>query len=174
MYRYMRNKYTKWYWYYLGDKYTDVYSKIQFDTYLKIYKCWRKRYCHSLSCSTNRDPSVNVFSGGSVGKEPAWNAGDLGLIPGSERSLEGGNGNPLQYSCLENSMNRGALRATVQGLRRVRHDWATNTFTVLCVNNHSLFRIPMLLEKLKASKSLIYLIFFILFSLSIFIHSFSI
>ena len=37
MYRYMRNKYTKWYWYYLGDKYTDVYSKIQFDTYLKIY-----------------------------------------------------------------------------------------------------------------------------------------
>ena len=38
-----------------------------------------------------------------------------------------GNGNPLQYSCLENSMDRGAWWTTVQGLQRVRHDWATNT-----------------------------------------------
>ena len=43
------------------------------------------------------------------GKESAFEAGELGSIPGSERSPEEGNGNPLQYSCLENSMDRGAL-----------------------------------------------------------------
>ena len=48
------------------------------------------------------------FTGGSVGKESACNAGDLGSIPGSEKSPKVGNGNPLQYSCLENSIDRGA------------------------------------------------------------------
>ena len=52
------------------------------------------------------------FPGGSDGKESACNAGDLGSIPGSERSPGEGNGNLLWYSCLENSMNRGAWRAT--------------------------------------------------------------
>ena len=47
------------------------------------------------------------------GKESACSAGDLGLIPGSGRSLGEGNGNPLQYSCLENPTDRGAWRATV-------------------------------------------------------------
>ena len=47
------------------------------------------------------------------GKEPACNAGDLGLIPGSGRSLREGNGCSLQYSCLENPMDRGAWWATV-------------------------------------------------------------
>ena len=45
-----------------------------------------------------------MFPGGSDGKESACSAGDLGLIPGSERTPREGNGNPLQYSCLENSM----------------------------------------------------------------------
>ena len=48
------------------------------------------------------------FPGGSDGKEPACNAGDLGLFPGLARSPGQGNGYPLQYSCLENSMDRGA------------------------------------------------------------------
>ena len=48
------------------------------------------------------------FPDGSDGKASAYNAGDLGLIPGSERSSGEGNGNPLQYSCLENPMDRGA------------------------------------------------------------------
>ena len=48
------------------------------------------------------------FSGGSDGKAPVYNAGDLGLIPGSGRFPREGNGNPLQYSCLENLMDRGA------------------------------------------------------------------
>ena len=47
------------------------------------------------------------FPGGSDGKESACNVGDLGSIPGWERSPEEGNGNPLQYSCLENSIDRG-------------------------------------------------------------------
>ena len=59
--------------------------------------------------------------GSSGGKEFACKAGDLGLIPGLGRSPGGGNGNPLQYSCLENSMGGGAWWATVTGLQRVGH-----------------------------------------------------
>ena len=47
------------------------------------------------------------FPGGSDGKASTCNVGDLGSIPGSGRSSREGNGNPLQYSCLENSMNGG-------------------------------------------------------------------
>ena len=65
------------------------------------------------------------FPGGSAGKESAYNAGDAGSIPGSGRSPGGGNGNPLQYNCLENPMNRGIWGATVHGVARVRHDLAT-------------------------------------------------
>ena len=56
------------------------------------------------------------FSGGSDSKESACNAGDLGLIPKLGRCPEEGNGNPLQYSCPENSMDRGAWQATVYGV----------------------------------------------------------
>ena len=52
----------------------------------------------------------------SVGKESVCNAGDLGLIPGSGRSPGEGNGNPLQYSCLENSMDRGVWWSTVHAV----------------------------------------------------------
>ena len=57
-----------------------------------------------------------TFPGGSAGKESAFNAGDLGSIPGLGRSLGEENGNPLQYSRLENSMNRAAWQATVHGV----------------------------------------------------------
>ena len=59
--------------------------------------------------------SSKGFLGGTVVKNPPANAGDIrdvGLIPGSGRSPGVGNGNPLQYSCWENSMDRGAWRAT--------------------------------------------------------------
>ena len=56
------------------------------------------------------------FPGGSDTKESACSAGDLGSIPGSGRSLGEGNGNRLQYSCLENPMDRGAWQATVHGV----------------------------------------------------------
>ena len=55
---------------------------------------------------------------GSDGKVSACSAGDLGLIPGSERSPGEGNGNPLQYSCLENSMDGGGWWATVYGVAK--------------------------------------------------------
>ena len=55
--------------------------------------------------------SLVAFSG----KESTWNEGDLGLIPGLGRSPGGGHGNPLQYSCLENPMDRGGSWATVHG-----------------------------------------------------------
>ena len=58
------------------------------------------------------------FPGGSDGKESACNAGDTGLIPGSGISPGEGNGNPLQYSCLENSMDRGSWLATVPGVAK--------------------------------------------------------
>ena len=58
------------------------------------------------------------FPGGSDSKEFACNMGDLGSIPGLGRSPEEGNGYPLQHSCLENPMDRGAWLATVHGVTR--------------------------------------------------------
>ena len=60
------------------------------------------------------------FPGGSVVKNPPANAGDSGLIPGSGRSPGGENGYPLQYSCLENPMDRGAWEAIVHGVAKIR------------------------------------------------------
>ena len=60
------------------------------------------------------------FPGSSAGKESACNAGDPGLIPGSERYSREGNGNPLQYSCLENPMERRAWWATACGIAKSR------------------------------------------------------
>ena len=65
------------------------------------------------------------FPHSSVSKEPACSAGDPGSIPGWGRSPGEGNGNPFQYSCLENPMDRGAWGATVHGVSRVGHNLAT-------------------------------------------------
>ena len=62
----------------------------------------------------------------SEGKESACHAGDPGSIPGSGRSLGKENGYPLQYSCLDNSMDRGPGRLQYMGLQRVVHDWAAH------------------------------------------------
>ena len=58
------------------------------------------------------------FPGGSDGKASAYNAGDLGLIPGLGRSPGEGNDNSLQHSCLENPMDRGAWQATVHSVAK--------------------------------------------------------
>ena len=63
--------------------------------------------------------------GDAVVKNLYANAGDAGSVPGWGRSPGEGNGNPLQYSCQENSMDRGVSWATVHGVARVRHDWVT-------------------------------------------------
>ena len=58
------------------------------------------------------------FPGGSDGKASVYNAGDSGSIPELGRSSGEGNGNPLQYSCLDNPMDGGALDATVHGVAK--------------------------------------------------------
>ena len=71
------------------------------------------------------------FTVGSDGKESACNAGDQSLIPGSRRSPGEGNGNPFQYSCLENSMDKGAWWVTVHGVAKSQtrlSDSHTHTF----------------------------------------------
>ena len=65
------------------------------------------------------------FPYSSAGKESVCNAGDLGLILGLGRSFGEGHGNPLQYSCLEHPMDRGAWWATVHGVARVGHGLVT-------------------------------------------------
>ena len=61
------------------------------------------------------------FPGSSVVKNPPANSGDAGSIPGSGRCPGEGNGNPLQYSCLGNPMDRGVWQATVHTVTKVRH-----------------------------------------------------
>ena len=85
---------------------------------------------------------ISVFRASRVAlmvKNPLANVGDTrdwGLIPGSGRSPGGGHGNPLQYSCLENPMDRGAWRATVH---RVAKNWTPlSTHTSLCLTSSGL------------------------------------
>ena len=76
---------------------------------------------YSLTCKPGRTAkkkkkkveSIYSFPGGSVVKNPPASVGNMGSTPGSERFPGGGNGNPLQYSCPENSTDRGAWQATV-------------------------------------------------------------
>ena len=63
-------------------------------------------------------PHVEVFPGGSHGEESTCNAGNLRSVPGLGRSPGEGNGSPLDYACLENSMDRGSWRATVHGVAK--------------------------------------------------------
>ena len=69
------------------------------------------------------------FPGGSEGEKSACNEGDLGSIPVSVRSPSEGNGYPLQYSCLENPMDRGAWWATVHGATKSWTQPSTHTHT---------------------------------------------
>ena len=72
-----------------------------------------------IDCSSLRQGfCLKGFPGGSDGKESTCNVGDPGLIPGSRKIPGGGRGNPLQYSCLKNPMDRGACWATVHGMAK--------------------------------------------------------
>ena len=78
---------------------------------------WRKKLArHGDPLDSNTH--LTGFPGGSGGNESARNAGNPGLIPGSGRSAGEGNGYPLQYSCLEYSMDRGASQAKVHGITK--------------------------------------------------------
>ena len=96
------------------------------------YKVLQTQACHKclvLSPPSSTGPSTGAFvmfpeqssqgfPGGSISKESACSAGDQGLIPGSGRSPGEGNGKPLQYSCLESPMDKGAWWAILHGVAK--------------------------------------------------------
>ena len=110
-------------------------------TIVKIIRYWWK---HKQIDQWNRGESLKRdphryhqltfdkrFPGGSDDKETDCNAGYPDSVPRSGRSPGEGNGYPLQYSSLENSMDRGTWWAIVHGIEKSRHDWVTNTFNFL-------------------------------------------
>ena len=82
-----------------------------------------------LNCLVNSNLASSRFPGGSDSKEFACNMGDWGSISELGRSPGGGNGNPLQYSCLESPVDRGAWRATVHGVTEPDMNWVINSVT---------------------------------------------
>ena len=82
----------------------------------KCYLVSPSMYQSYYSEKADKNPSFMI--GSSDGKESACNAGDLGSIPGLGRSPGEGNGNPVQYSCLQNSMDRRAWWSTVHGVAK--------------------------------------------------------
>ena len=98
--------------------------------YLKITHILSSAICHLIFLKVlficlflsfpggldDKDSAFGDFPGSSHGKESACNAGELSSIPGSGRSPGEGNGHPLQYSCLENPMDRGIWWVTVHGV----------------------------------------------------------
>ena len=107
------------YWRSHSFDYTDLCCKVMsllFNTLSRLVIAFLPRrvfYVHG--CSHH----LQCFPGGSDRKESACNAGDTGLISGLGRSPVGGNGNPLQYYCLGNPMDRGAWWAPVHGITKI-------------------------------------------------------
>ena len=90
-------------------------SKLQ--VMVKNREAWRAAV-HGVGHDLVSEQQLLLYGYLTVGKESACNAGDPGSLPGSGRSPGEGNGNPLQDSCLENPMDRGALWATVHGVTK--------------------------------------------------------
>ena len=96
----------------LEREYGAVFKGMDYGTRLTRFESWHHHF---------------GFLDGLRGQESACKSGDPGLIPGTGRSLRGENGNPPQYSCLENPMDRGGAGGVQSiGLQRVRHYWATS------------------------------------------------
>ena len=90
-----------------------------------LYRPLKRNYSREYVSMWHSGPPICANAGDSK---------DVNLIPGLGRSLGVGNGNPLQYSCLENFMDRGAWQAIVHGVTRVRHHWVTehkHTYTLI-------------------------------------------
>ena len=98
-----------------------------------IRPCIQEFISGCLFCSTDITKDISVFTPasfltGSAGEESAFSEGDTGeagSIHGLRRSPGEGNGNPVQYSCLRNPLDRGACWATVQTVTKIQEDWAT-------------------------------------------------
>ena len=89
------------------------------------YTVWTTQTAHSLT----------YFLGGLDGKASVYNVGDPGSIPGLGRSPGEGNGNPLQYYCLENPMDRGAWWATVHGVAKSQTRLSDFTFLLTTLDS---------------------------------------
>ena len=90
------------------------------------------------------------FPGGAVVKNPPAKTGDardVGSIPGSGRSPGGGNGNSLQYSCLENSMDKGAWQATVHEVAKSWSDMAVNMCVCAHIHTHTVTKIKRIIRR---------------------------
>ena len=85
-----------------------------------VIKAWGFLVCHFSDVPPKKyfPSTLKDFPCGLDGKPSVYNEGDLGSIPGSGRYPGGGNGNPLQYSLLENSMDRGFWQTTVHGVAK--------------------------------------------------------
>ena len=92
--------------------------------------------CPTLCDAMNRSPPGST--------ESAWSAGDPSLIPGLGRSPGGGNGNPLQYSCLENSMDSGAWKVTVHGVAKSQIRLSDQHFNFSGSTVHGIFQARIL------------------------------
>ena len=125
-------------------------STYKWDIIVFIFFCLASIIWHnvlqnpSMSSQTAGFPSfygwiIFCFPGGSSGKESTCNAGDPGSIHGKGRSPAEGNGNPLQYFCLEKSTDRGAWRATVHGVAKNRINTMQVVYPLICPWTLSLF-----------------------------------
>ena len=97
---------------------------------------------HRLFVLFESEFSLLAFSGGSDSKESACHAGDPSSIPGSGRFPGEGNGNPLQYSGLENPIDMGAWWATVRGVSKSQ-TWLNQLITQRHTHTHTSFKIPL-------------------------------
>ena len=109
-----------WFYYVLSSNLYSVHD-VKHDLKMSCY-CGHTTWAIMLS---------RGFPGGSDGKESTCNAGDSGLMPGTGRTPGERNGYPLQYSCLENSMDKGAWQATVHGVINSQTRLRDYTFTSL-------------------------------------------
>ena len=98
-----------------------------------ILKTTQFYHLHEKLAIINHYIDYGGFPGGSEVKASAHNVGDQGSIPGQGRSPGERNGNPLQYSCLENPMDRGASQATVHGVTKSRTRLSNFTFTFILI-----------------------------------------
>ena len=104
--------------------------------FLIEHKCKKENIKNFKTAEQNIKPSAGVCRASLVAQlvKNLSAMKETGSIPGLGRSPGGGNGNPLQYSCLESPMNRGAWQATVHGVARVGHNLVTKPPPQACVN----------------------------------------